>query len=814
MDLWQDVRYAVRRLIASRWVTLAAVTALGLGIGANATVFTLVNAVLIRGLPFADPESIMAVFTRNERNEENGGLSYPDYVDVRDGTRSFSGLSSVLNSPINLADGDEAPERIQGGYVDANLFTMIGEQPVLGRGFGEGDDVEGAEPVVLLGYSVWQSRYAGDSAVIGRTVRVNSLPATVVGVMAPEMRFPQNTDIWVPRVNLPPESGNANRDMRNRTVIGRLAPGVTEEQAREELRLIGANLAEAYPETNRNLRPDLEPLADRGNDGEIRAVFLSLLGAVVFVLLIACANVASLLLARSVERMQEMAVRVSLGATRVRLVRQLLVESVLMAALAGLIGLGFAVLGVRWFDGVTQDVGKPYYMVFSLDPIVFAYMGGVCVTAVLLFGLAPALHVSRTDVNEVLKEGTRGGSGGVGAKRWTGALVVAEVALTLVLLSGAGFMLRSLMAMYRLDPGVETAGLVRMQTYLPLTKYPDPEPRRLLYADILDRLAADPRVASSVLLNALPLMGGGASGVEVDGRVAENPEQRPQVTTITASDRYFEVMGIGFVSGRGFAPGDGMPGALNAVVNQRFVDLHLGGGDALGRTFRVGYDATPIDQAEWLTIVGVVPTIQQRVREGIANPEPDPVVYLPLNLNPTRGVQLAVRSSVGPAQVAEGAREAIRLVDPDLPLAEIATMDQALAEERWPFLVFGTLFSVFAGIALVLSAVGLYSITARSVVQRVREFGIRISLGAEPKQIYWLALKRVLTHLAIGLPIGLAGAYGVGTVLQSLLIQTGPKDPITLGAIVLIMAAVTVIACLLPARDAARLDPVTALRVE
>jgi predicted permease len=372
-------------------------------------------------------------------------------------------------------------------------------------------------------------------------------------------------------------------------------------------------------------------------------------------------------------------------------------------------------------------------------------------------------------------------------------------------------MMRSLMAVYRMDPGVETEGVMTMITYLPQRPYQQMAARRVLYADMLDRLAADPRTANSALTNALPLLGGGGSGVEVDGRAAAEADDRPQVTTVIASDRYFDVLGIELLAGRSFTREDGLPGAYNAIVNQRFVDQHLGGGDPLGRTVRVGYEGSPVEKAEWLTVVGVAPTIRQR---SMQEPEADAVVYLPLNLAPPRTIRLAARSSVDLAQVAEGAREAFQMADPDLPVAEVATMNQELAQQRWPFVVFGTLFAVFAGIALVLAAVGLYSITARSVAQRLREFGIRISLGAEPEQIYWLALRRVLGHLAIGVPIGLAGAYGVGTILQSFLVETGPRDPVTLGVIVLIMATVAVLACLLPARDAARLDPVAALRIE
>ena len=427
MELWLDLRYAVRRLVEARWFTLAAVVALGLGIGANTTVFTFVNAVLLRGLPFEDPDRIMAIWTVNERGQQIDGVSHLDYVDIRDQGRSFESVAAIVNSSVNLADGAETPERVQGGYVTGNFFRMLGEQPVLGRDFRDDDDLPGSEPVVMLGHSVWQNRYTGDPGVLGLTVRVNSLVATVVGVMPPDMRFPNNTDIWIPQAKLPPESGGwADRGARNRSVVGRLSPGVTEEQAREQLRTLGVQLADAYTDTNRDLRPDLMPFHERINNAEIRVMFFTLMGAVVFVLLIACANVGSLLLARSVERAQEIAVRVSLGATRGRIVRQLMGESLLVAGLAGVVGLGLSVFGIRWFDSVTQNVGKPYWMEFTLDPVVFAYVAAVCLAAAVLFGLATALHVSRTDVNDVLKEGTRGGTGGVGARRWTGALIAPE----------------------------------------------------------------------------------------------------------------------------------------------------------------------------------------------------------------------------------------------------------------------------------------------------------------------------------------------------------------------------------------------------
>jgi putative ABC transport system permease protein len=483
-----------------------------------------------------------------------------------------------------------------------------------------------------------------------------------------------------------------------------------------------------------------------------------------------------------------------------------------LAVLAGALGLVFSLGGIRWFDAVTQNVGKPYWMVFSLDGIVFVFMAAVCLGTALLFGLAPALHVSRTDVNEVLKEGTRGGSGSLRARRWAGALIIGEVALTLVLLSGAGFMMRSFMNLYTLDLGIDADGLITTQIYLPLTKYPQASGQFAVYEDLLSRLDDNPALEAATLTTAMPLSGGGGPGLELDGRTADPDETRPTVTSLGVSERYFETLGLDLVQGRSFTRDDGLPGSEVAIVNQRFVELHLPDGDALGRRIRLvpGGNVTS-DTIPWLTVVGVAPNVRQR---NIEQPETDPVVYSPLRQLPTRTVSLLARADGDQAAVTAVLREAMRGAEPDVPLFDVMSFEDRLAQQRWPFRVFGTLFAVFAGIALTLSAVGLYSVTTHSVIQRVREFGIRASLGAEPQAISWLALRRVLGHLAIGLPLGAAGAFGVGRLLRSLLVQASPRDPLTLSAVVLVMGLVATVACLIPARRAARSDPVTALRIE
>ena len=812
MDFWQDTRYAVRRLIEARWFTLAAVAALAVGIGANTTGFTIVNAILLRGLPFEDPERIVAVRSLVEGGGQTG-LSFPDIEDILQESRTLTHLVGIVNSTINLSEEGRDPERIPGAYVSAGFFDLLGEGPILGRTFTAEDDRPGAAPVIVIGYGVWQNRYGGHRDVLGQTVRVNSLLATVVGVMPEGMRFLNNTDLWIPKDNLPPESEVPNRGNRGRTVIGRLAPGATFEQAREELDVIGRRLAEEYPETDADVRPILVDFNEFYNGAEITTIFGTLMGAVVFVLLIACANVANLTLAKSADRTREIAVRVALGATRGRIVRQLLVESLIIALLAGFVGLLIGVGGVRWFDGVTAspNIGKPYWMEFTLDPIDYFYVAAVCLGTAVFFGLAPALQVSKTDVNEVLKDGTRGGSGGIRTRRWASVLVISEMVLTLVLLSGAAFFAASFRNAYAREGSLDTDGLLSMQIYLPLTKYPEAPEQLTVLTNLLDRLQSAQGIEASALVSNPPLMGGARLGVELDGRVAEPEETRLPATVVTVSEEYLAAVGLELAQGRTFNRGDGEPGSETVIVNERFVEVHLEGGEALGRSVRLGATADSDAAEGWSSVVGVVPNLPQGALE---EEEFDAVVYQPLRGNPGRSAALLVRTRSDPSWATAEVRRAMRAVEPDVPVFNVMTIEALLAEQRWPFRVFGIMFSIFAGAALLLSAVGLYSITAHSVIQRTREFGIRMSLGAQPREISRLALRRVMTQLAIGIPIGLVGAFGVGKLLEGFLVQVEAGDPLMLGGIALLLSAIAVAACLGPARRAASFDPVTALRVE
>ena len=810
MSLFEDIRFASRVLLKRRWMTAAAVVALALGIAANSAVFTFVNAVILRGVPFPDPDRVVAMGTRDARNRQMG-VSYYDFLDWREAAKSFSDISLMAQPTFNVSEPGTPPERYNGAYVSASTFQLIGTQAQVGRGFIAEDDLDGARPVAVLGYSIWQSRYAGDPNVIGKTIRINDLLATVVGVMPPGMQFPPNTDLWLPFGQATINRGQS-RQMRNYQVIARLADGVTIPQAQSELATITARLARDYPKTNEGIVPTVVTYNERAVGNQIRLVFFSLMGAVGFVLLIACSNVANLLLARSAERAKEVGVRVSLGASRGRVIRQLLVESMMLSLLGGLAGLPLAYVGIRIFDSLTQNVGKPYWMEFSIDPIVLAFFFAICLITGVVFGLAPALHVSKTSLNEVLKEGGRSGSSGIRAHRWTSGLLVVQVALTLVLLAGAGFMMRSFFMLYRLDLGFETPRLLTMQVNLNDRRYPTSEDRNAFARRLTERLAGIGALEAVTTASNFPLGGGAGLELTIDGRTDPNA-RRPIVTMLSVGAKYFDTVGIRILRGRGFTDSDQTPGRGAVIVNQRFADMYFKGEDPVGRQISVTEEGQNGIDLRAQTVIGVSTIVRQR---DIENIEPDPVVYVPYFTGPNMGrtVAVIVRTSGETAAAVPLIRQAVLELDADIPVFNVRTMDELLAQRRWQYRVFGGMFAVFAAIALLLAAVGLYAVMAYSVTQRTQEIGVRMVLGAPPGEVVWLFLRRAFVLVGIGLTIGMSGAFGVGRLLQSILVQSTGRDVPVLVSISLLMIVVAVTACVWPARRATRLNPVAALRYE
>jgi predicted permease len=817
-DIAFDFTFAVRRLTTDLRFTIAASVALGLGIGANLMVFTFINAIAFREVPFDRADELVWMASRDSRGR-TAGFSYAEFLEYRSSLHTVAGLAATLSAPMNLSDNERAPERVQGTYVSANAFTLLRVVPVVGRGFLAEDDQPGAPAVVVIGHDLWATRYGGDPAVVGTTIKVNGVPATLVGVAPRDFRFPLIASAWQPLSQLPGLVSSA--PARTLNPFGRLAAGATLDAARQDAARTSAVLAQEFPATNTGLTAEMQPMNRRGL-GAI-SVLYTLMGAVAFVLLIACANVANLLLARAAHRAREIAIRSALGATRWRIVRQLLVESLVVATGGGIAGYAFSALGVRLFAVLfaVRELGGtvatlPYWLDLSgVDWRVFAFLGAVCALSTVLFGLAPALQVSRTNINDVLKDGGKGLAGRLRGRRWMSVLIVAELALTLVLLAGTGLLVRSFVAVYRAVAAVSSRDVVTARLALPLQKYATPAARLAFFDRLTERLAADAAIEEFAVASEMPFMPvpGAPRELTLDGQVTTPGDIQPSVSAVFVSPRYFAIVGLPLVRGRVLTDGDGTAGQATAIVNQRFASMFFPDANPVGRRLRLsapgpaGAAAPP-----WLTIAGVVGNLPSLS----ADKEPAPVVYTPLRSDPgaLRVASVLVRgrsdSTVTIAQV----RDAVRRLDTDLPLYFVQTIADIVGQNAYSLRLFGEMVGMFAMIALVLASVGLYGVTAHSVIERTNEIGIRMALGAHSSEVAWMFVKRTLAHLAVGVPLGLAGALATGQLLRRFLVNTPARDPVTLAAVALLLVVVALLACLLPARRAARIDPVLALRYE
>jgi predicted permease len=807
MGLFKDIQFGLRMMRKSPGFTFVAILTLALGIGVNSTVFTLVNAALLGNLPFAKPEQIVGI------RYEQGLVSYPDFAEFRSEAHSFSGIAAFSNLAADLSDQQSAAERVSGASISVNMFSMLGQKPLLGRDFIPEDEEPGAPPVTLLSYGLWQSRYGGDSGIVGRTIRINLRPHTVVGIMPEGEEFPQSTRLWVPIVRDPVQQ---TRSQRNLDMVARLADGAPLERAQAELNTIAGRLAAAYPETNKDLRPQVGPYADRGTGGPIRVMFLSMQAAVGFVLLIACANLANLLLSRAVYRTRETAIRTALGASRWRIARQLLVESVMLSFMGGLLGLLLAVFAVRWIDLAVTDTGKPYWILLQMDYAVFLHFLAVCLAAGLLFGLAPALQISKTRVSDNLKETGRGTVGSIRARRLSTGLLIGEIGLTIVLLTGAGLLVRSFLNMARFDIGVDTENLMTVAVQPAASRYPTPEDRIAFQQRLAERLNSLPGM-DALTIASQPPAGGAAPKVLAlaDRNIADGQNRFPIVSRIVVVPGYFDALGLTLRQGRDFTAADGAPGGEVVIVNQPFAEQYFPGEDAVGRRIRLGNDigrAADDPKALWLTVIAVSPPVfQQSPQNQLAV---QPTVYVPYRQEPAVAFTVLARSRLQPESVIAALRNELRIVDPDLPLYNIRSLDEILARRRWPYRVFGSLFAAFGLIALLMSSIGIYGVTSYGVGQRTQEIGVRMALGATERHVLWLVLRQGVVRIATGIVIGLLASWGVSRVLGSLLVEVTPTDPVTFVAISILLSVVTLVACLLPARRAMRLDPVSALTAE
>jgi len=791
--LLQDTRYSLRLIARDRWFAAAIVAALAVGIAASSTMVSLLYGMNFRGLPFDEAGALVGIAGEPTRTQGRR-ISFGILTAWQSTSKSFAALSAEVDAVVNLGDEANATDRFAGTYVSHTAFSLLRVRPVIGRDFRPDDEQPGAAPVVIIGYRLWADRYGSDPAVLGRVVRTNGQTATVVGVMPDGFTYPIDQQIWRPIASLPGMEGPAAAQRPVR-IIGRLADGVTHEQARAELSALQST--QPVSEADR-LRPTVVMPLNQTYVGRVTDTApMMLVAAVLIVLLIACSHAASLMLARSAARAREMSMRAALGASRMRIVRQLLVESVLLALGAGLIGGPLAWMGAHAFAVETVGFGMPYWIKFTFDVRLVLYITALSAGAGLVFGLLPALHLSRTNLNDVLNQGGRSGISNPRARRTTAILVVGELALTVVLLACAGALVRSAEGVYRADQAIDLARLWEFRVALPEPKYAAPERRLEFYQALDERLAAAPGLESAALAGSPPF------NASESGEVVLDNATRGTVRVVTAGPRYFETLGLSLVRGVGLdnAAGGGSPTAL---VNERFVERFLPGTDPIGREVLLNSDGEGASP-ERFTIVGIAPQLRQQVAAGHT-----PVIYVPHAARPGRVASLLVRGR--PEVFAEVLRHEVRRLDPDLPLFNLQSLQRVSNGSRFLPRMMSLVFSIVAVIATLLSALGLYAVTAYAAVQRTQEVGVRMALGARRSQITGLFLKRALVPVAAGLALGLTGAIAAGSLLQAVLVDVRANDPIPLLGVSALLATVSMAATLLPARRAARLDPVVALR--
>jgi len=802
-----DLRFALRMILAHRWFSAAVVVTLAFGIGLNTMVFTLVDAVLIKPVAIPGGARLVAVSNRDLTHigDYSLNLSLPDLRDYRAQASTLESIEGATDEEGVLSEKGNPPQAYHLERATSGIFDMIHIHPVLGRGFLPGDDKPGATPVLLLGFGVWKERYASSPAVIGRAVQVNEKPATIIGVMPEEFKFPSNSDMWMP---LTPTPELEKRDHRSLQAYAMLKPGASIRQATTELNAIAARLATQYPTTNKDLTVRVQTFHQRFNGGGIRVVFLLMLGAVGFVLLIACADVANMMLSRALGRRREMSIRTALGASRWRVVRQMLTESVLLSLLGGLLGLGLAVLGVHWFDLSTRDVGKPYWIQFTMDYSVFGYFAAICIVSGLLFGIAPALDSSSVELNEVLKEGARSVGKHRGG-RLSAVLVVLQFALTLVLLTGAGAFVRSLILSLSANRSVPADQLMTARITLPEDRYKDIDSRQRFYDQLLPRLQALPGVTHVALVSSLPGLGSADREIELEHSAIDAKTKRPQISMIVQSPGYFDAIRLPLLLGRDFNNVDGSAGHKSAILTRECAEHFWPGQSAVGKRFRLYDDNKPGD---WITVVGVSSNLIQDLNES----DPKPLLFVPFRQEGWNGMALLVQSNLAHSAVetTTGVRSAVQSLDPDLPLRDVSTLTRAVDRREWFLHLFTKLFLGFALIALLMASVGLYAVIAHATGSRTQEIGVRMALGASTRSIMMLVMKRGLWQIVAGLVLGLGAVYPLSRVMASMQIGVSSSDPSVFLIVATMLAAVGLFACWLPARKAAALDPVKAIRYE
>jgi predicted permease len=820
--VWQDLRYGARMLLKNPGITSVVILALALGIGANTAIFSVVDSVLLRPLPYEESERLVFL-NETSKSMDEISISYPNFTDWRNQNTVFEKIGVSNRSSYNLTGVGEA-ERIVTGQVSADMFAALRVNPAMGRLFTNDEDKPGGAPVVVLSYPLWQRRFGGQAGILNQPLTLNGKSYTVIGIMPQGFQYPSRVEMWVPVGQL---SGEASWQQRGNHPglygVARLKPGVNFQQAKAEMDTIGANLEKQYKDSNAGngigMRPLLEIFV-----GDVRRALWVLFAAVAFVLLIACANIANLLLARAQSRQKEMAIRAAMGAGRWRIARQLLTESVLLALIGGTLGMLIAQWGIKLILYISPDA-IPRSREISLDWRVLAFTVGLSFVTGILFGLVPALQAGVVDVHETLKETGRGTSG----RHWLrSSLVVVEVATTLVLLIGAGLMIRSFYRLQQVNPGFSYEHLTSFTVALPDKKYAKPEQREQFYNRLIADLRGLPGVQSVAAASGLPLGNNGwQTSFTVDGQPPPPRDQTPLLEACLVTPDYFRAMNIPLIRGRYFDDHDDRSAlagkdlsklsevlrevaALNSIIiDEEFARRYFPGVDPIGKRIRLGGGDDP--DSPLLTIQGVVGRVKM---EGLSQDSMRVQGYFPFAQVPNNDMTVVLKAAGDPNQLIAAVRQQVKAVDSDQPIYSVRTMDEIRAESVAPERLNLTLLSIFAGIALVLAIVGIYGVMSYSVTQRTHEIGIRMAIGAQPRDVFRMVIGQGMMLALIGVGIGLVGAFALTRLMATMLFGVEPTDPATFAAIAVLLTAVALVACYLPGRRATRVDPVVSLRYE
>ena len=809
-SLIKDIRYGVRGLLKHPGFTAIVVITLALGIGASTAIFSVVDNVLLRRLPYRNAERIVAIEELN-REGTRGQVTSANFLDWRAQNTVFEHLAAIKTTTSNLALSDHA-ERIDLAQTNANFFDVFGVTPQYGRLFIPQDEQAGHESVVIVSDTLWHRRFGSDPSLVGKPITLDGRNYTVIGIAPPGFQYPDKTELWVPPLKLVPElylnqDVTQTRGMGYLAAIALLKPGVSLPQAAAEMETITARLRQQYPNTN-NRRFNRVVSLHEHLIGDTNKVLWLLLGAVTFVLLIGCANVANLLLASGAARQKEMAIRTALGASRWRVMRQLFTESTILALTGGAVGVLIAIWGLAAITKLLP-VDFPRLNEIHLDLRILGFTFAASVLTGILFGLAPALQISRADVQESIRETGRGTSGSRRQNRFRQALIVAEVALSVVLLAGAGLLFRSFLRLQSVNTGFVSEQVLTARLTPSGTNYNNPADYNKFYSEVLEKLGAIPGVQDAGFINTLPLDKGPTTGFRVEGRPIQTPDKWPSVNYRGVTPNYFRAMGIPVVQGRAYTDRDDANAPLVMIINQQTAHDIFPDENPIGKRITFG-NTDQNQQPVWFEIVGVVANVRSlELRE-----ESQPEIYFSTLQDYWPAMSLVVRSTVEPSSLAGSVREVVNEVDKSVPVSQLKTMDRVVSESitQPRFNLF--LLALFSTVAMLLSAAGIYGVTAYSVSQRTHELGIRLALGAQVGDVLKMILGQGMAVIGVGLVLGLVAAFGLMRLLRSLLFGVGENDPLTFVAITIVLLIVALIACYIPARRATKVDPLEALRAE